>query len=398
MPPFSSSLAEEGVLIRAFLLARNGVYSEEELRRMLTSGAYPSRSPEDNLADIRAQAAANKIGADLLEHLVVSHGEKKVLAYMAFIRDAAAAKVRQSLLKIHEGTHRFEDSLDDGSKIAVSVTIKHGPDGGEALVDFTGTGPTSAGNLNANPAIVRSAVLYCFRCLLAEDVPLNDGVLAPVTIVIPEGTILSPIADADPAKCPAVVGGNVETSQRVVDVVFGAIGAAAASQGTMNNFLFGRKLGEGKAGFGYYETICGGSGATPNTVGADAVHTHMTNTRITDPEVLEDRYPVRLREFSIRRGSGGDGRFQGGDGVIREFEFLDALEVSMLTNRRTTPPFGLLGGGPGRAGRNLLQRVGESAWTELPSAATIEVQRGDVLRLETPGGGACGAPLAAPRD
>jgi 5-oxoprolinase (ATP-hydrolysing) len=195
-----------------------------------------------------------------------------------------------------------------------------------------------------------------------------------------------------------VVGGNVETSQRVVDVVLGAIGAAAASQGTMNNFLFGRPAVNGKAGFGYYETICGGSGATPNTAGADAVHTHMTNTRITDPEVLEDRYPVRLRQFSIRRGSGGEGRFHGGDGIVREFEFLDALEVSMLTNRRTTAPFGLFGGEAGERGRNLLRRAGESDWTELPSAATIEVQRGDVVRLETPGGGGCGNALAVPRD
>jgi 5-oxoprolinase (ATP-hydrolysing) len=398
MPPFSSSLAEEGILLRAFRLVRNGVYAEDELNRKLTSGSYPSRSPEDNLADVRAQAAANRIGADLLARLVASLGETKVLAYMAFIREAAAAKVRKSLLRIPEGTHRFEDSLDDGSRIAVSVTIRHDSSRGEAVVDFTGTGPTSPGNLNANPAIVRSAVLYCFRCLLAEDVPLNDGVLAPVKIVIPPGTILSPIADADPSKCPAVVGGNVETSQRVVDVVLGAIGAAAASQGTMNNFLFGRPAVKGKAGFGYYETICGGSGATPNTAGADAVHTHMTNTRITDPEVLEDRYPVRLRQFSIRRGSGGEGRFHGGDGIVREFEFLDALEVSMLTNRRTTAPFGLFGGEAGERGRNLLRRAGESDWTELPSAATIEVQRGDVVRLETPGGGGCGNALAVPRD
>ena len=398
MPPFSSSLAEEGVLLRAFRLARDGVYAEDGLRRLLTSARYPSRAPEDNLADIRAQAAANKIGVDLLEQLIAALGAPKVLSYMGFIREAAAAKIRQSLLRIPEGVHRFEDSLDDGSKIAVAVAIKHTPAGGEAVVDFTGSGPTARGNLNANPAIVRSAVLYCFRCLLAEDVPLNDGVLAPVTIIIPPGTILSPVADVDPEKCPAVVGGNVETSQRVVDVVLGAIGAAAASQGTMNNFLFGRQAVPGRAGFGYYETICGGSGAGPSFGGADAVHTHMTNTRITDPEVVEDRYPVRLREFSIRQRSGGAGRFPGGDGIVREFEFLDALEASLLTNRRTTAPFGLAGGQPGRPGRNLLRRSRADDWENLAAADTVEVQPGDVIRIETPGGGGYGAPLARADD
>jgi 5-oxoprolinase (ATP-hydrolysing) len=398
MPPFSASLAEEGVLLRAFRLARNGIYAEEELRRLLTSGSFPSRAPADNLADVRAQAAANKIGADLLRRLVESLGEANVLAYMGFVRDAAAAKVRQSLLKVPEGVYRLVDAMDEGSTVAVSVTIRHGMQGGEAIVDFTGSGPTSTGNLNANPAIVRSAVLYCFRCLLDEDVPLNDGVLAPVRIVIPLGTILSPVADVDPAKCPAVVGGNVETSQRVVDVVLGAIGAAAASQGTMNNFLFGRPAREGEQGFGYYETICGGAGAVPGFAGADAVHSHMTNTRITDPEVVEDRYPIRLNEFSIRIGSGGPGRSPGGDGVVREFEFLDRLEASLLTNRRTTAPFGLGGGEPGAGGRNLLRRAGESTWLELPPAATVEVAPGDRLRIETPGGGGFGAPLATAND
>jgi 5-oxoprolinase (ATP-hydrolysing) len=229
-------------------------------------------------------------------------------------------------------------------------------------------------------------------------VPLNDGVLAPVRIVIPPGTILSPIEHVDPAKCPAVVGGNVETSQRIVDVVLGALGVAAASQGTMNNFLFGRTGQDGRSGFGYYETICGGSGATPDADGADAVHTHMTNTRITDPEVVEDRYPVRIREFSIRRGSGGKGRRHGGAGIVREFEFIESLEVSMLTNRRTTTPFGLDGAEPGKSGRNLIRRANESDWTELPPAATIEVRPGDAVRIETPGGGGFGTPLAGSRD
>jgi 5-oxoprolinase (ATP-hydrolysing) len=258
-------------------------------------------------------------------------------------------------------------------------------DGDRAVIDFTGTGPVSPGNLNANRAITTAAVLYVLRCLLAEDIPLNQGVLAPVELIVPPG-LLNPSEQPRADECPAVVGGNVETSQRVVDVLLGAFGLAAASQGTMNNLLFGDDT------FGYYETICGGAGATPHADGADAVHTHMTNTRLTDPEVLERRYPVRVRTFSIRRGSGGAGRHQGGHGVIRRIEFLKPLEVSILSQRRGPyPPYGLQGGEPGALGCNSLHRANGSA-TELPALAQFQAQAGDVLSIETPGGGGCGPP------
>ena len=272
-----------------------------------------------------------------------------------------------------------------------------------ATIDFTGTGPVLPGNLNANRAIVTAAVMYCLRCLIQEDIPLNQGVLAPIRLVLPE-CLLNPPAGPSPELCPAVVGGNVETSQRIVNVILGALGIAAASQGTMNNLLFGRDcpdfcLGKngtvpfdgtspfGNGSFGYYETICGGSGATPQADGADAVHTHMTNTRATDPEVLEQRYPVRLWEFSIRRGSGGAGRHRGGDGAVRRIEFLAELEVSLLTQRRGPyAPYGLEGGQPGALGRNILQRADGS--TELlPAAVRFTAHPGDVLTLHTPGGG-----------
>jgi 5-oxoprolinase (ATP-hydrolysing) len=396
MPPFSKSLAEEGVLIRHFRLVQSEQSSEEELRRLLSSGPYPSRSVHENIADINAQVAANQVGATQLLAMVDQHGLDTVRAYMEHIQRAAANKMRAALGKIPEGEHRFTDTMDDGSPISVSITVRHverdGRRGGEAIVDFAGTGPVIAGNLNANRAIVSSAVIYCFRCLIDEPIPLNAGILAPVQIRVPENCLLNPPAHVDPAHCAAVVGGNVETSQRVVDVIFGALHVAAASQGTMNNFIFGRSASDSRPGFGYYETICGGAGAGPTFDGADAVHTHMTNTRLTDPEVLEDRYPVRLHRFEIRRGSGGAGRHRGGDGIVREIEFLEPLEVSLLTSRRATRPYGLEGGSPGAAGRNLLTRCGGAAAEELPAATQLRVQPGDILRIETPGGGGWALP------
>ncbi len=277
------------------------------------------------------------------------------------------------------------DHLDDGSPICVTITItSDSQTGGRATVDFTGTGPVLATNLNANRAIVTAAVLYVFRCLIQDDIPLNSGVLEPVTIVLPE-CLLNPPAHDDPAQCAAMVGGNVETSQRVVDVLLGALGVAAASQGTMNNLTFGDET------FGYYETICGGSGATPDADGADAVHTHMTNTRLTDPEVLERRYPVRIHEFSIRRGSGGAGEHRGGDGIVRQIEFLKPLRVSILSERRGPfAPFGLNGGEPGQLGRNTLQRAGSTETIDLGGKVSLDVQAGDILTIETPGGGGFG--------
>jgi 5-oxoprolinase (ATP-hydrolysing) len=263
--------------------------------------------------------------------------------------------------------------------IAASITV----DGTSATIDFSGTAPVSEGNLNANRAIVSAAILYCLRCLIDDDIPMNQGVLAPVDVILPT-CLLNPPEGATPESSAAVVGGNVETSQRLVDVLFGALGVAAASQGTMNNLLFGDDH------FGYYETICGGSGATSYADGADAVHTHMTNTRLTDPEVMEQRYPVRVLEFAIRRGSGGAGRFTGGDGVTRRLQFLQPLVLSLLSQRRGPyAPYGLQGGQPGALGRNRLIRVNGKV-IELHERIRTRVESGDTVCIETPGGGGWG--------
>jgi 5-oxoprolinase (ATP-hydrolysing) len=289
------------------------------------------------------------------------------------------------LSRIADGIYEFADVLESPlSEENLELRLRVQKSGGEATFDFTGTSPATRGNLNATPAIVSSAVIYCLRCLVNEEIPLNAGVLAPVRIVIPRGSLLDPPVSDDATRCPAVVGGNVETSQRIVDCILGALGVVAASQGTMNNLAFGTHE------WGYYETICGGSGAGPMFDGADAVHTHMTNTRLTDPEVLEARYPVRVRRFEIRRGSRGAGAYRGGDGVVREIEFLEDLEVSMLTQRRVSAPFGLAGGAAGTCGRNVIIRAngGEEF---LAAASQIRVSPGDRLRIETPGGGGFGA-------
>ena len=316
MPPFSKNLAEEGVLIRNVKLLEAGESREDQLKELLLSGPYPTRSVQDNLADVSAQVAANNSGVRQLQRLVSRYSLPVVQAYMGHIQRAASEKMRLALQEIPDGTYALTDHLDNGSPIAVSIQIS----GDRATVDFTGTGPVlfpqedeppsanpQSFNLNANRAIVTAAVLYVFRCLIAEDIPLNSGVLDPVEIVLPE-CLLNPPEHDDPAQCAAVVGGNVETSQRVVDVLLGALEVAAASQGTMNNLTFGDET------FGYYETICGGSGATPDAGGADGVHTHMTNTRLTDAEVMERRYPVRVLEFSLRPDSGGKGGHPGGRG------------------------------------------------------------------------------------
>jgi 5-oxoprolinase (ATP-hydrolysing) len=379
MPPDSTCLAHEGVLIRAFRWIVDGQPHHERLRALLTAPPYPSRTPDENLADIAAQVAANQRGVHGLMEMVARYSVDVVHGYMRHIQGAAERKMRSAIRKLPEGVHRFEDCLDDGSTIRLAVAVE----GDCATLDFTGTGPVLKGNLNANRAIVTSAVLYCLRCLIDEDIPLNSGVLAPITVILPE-CFLNPRGSPDPLQCPAVVGGNVETSQRVVDCIFGALGTVAAGQGTMNNLLMGNER------FGYYETICGGAGAGPGFDGADAVHTHMTNTRLTDPEVLESRYPVRLVRFAIRRGSGGDGQYRGGCGVIREIEFLEPLEVSIISQRRTTAPYGLHGGGDGQRGRNILRRVGTDADVELLPIVSLSVHAGDRLTIETPGGGAWG--------
>ncbi|MHC4065862.1 MAG: hydantoinase B/oxoprolinase family protein [Planctomycetota bacterium] len=395
MPPMSCNLAEEGVLIEPLPLVvtvtvadaasagdrlKELTFREQELRRVLTAGPYPSRAVEQNLADIRAQVAANRCGVRLLQSMVRRQGLALVHAYMEYIQQAAETKMRAALRRLPDGQHAFTDYLDDGAPIAVKVIVN----GDQATVDFTGTAPVRRGNLNATPAIVGSAVLYCFRCLIDEDIPLNAGVLRPVRIILPQ-CLLNPPTHDDPAQRAAVAGGNVETSQRIVDAIFGALNIAAASQGTMNNLAFGSDR------LGYYETIGGGAGAGPDFDGTSAVHTHMTNTRLTDPEVLEDRYPVRLRRFAIRRESGGPGRHRGGDGIVREIEFLKPLDVSLLTQRRTRPPYGLAGGQPGQPGRNrLLHAAGRIE--ELAALSQLRVAPGDVLIVETPGGGGYGHP------
>ncbi len=404
MPANAKSLGEEGVLIQNFRLIEGCVddgnvgkrvgekqantlsnikENFEELRALLIDAPYPSRSPDENLADVRAQVAANRTGLNQLLELVAKHSIQTVHQYMTHIQDSAEEKIRSVLRQMNDGEFRFEDALDNGATIRVKLSKR----GDELEIDFAGTDPVLPDNLNANSAIVSSAVMYVMRLLIDEDIPLNEGVMKPVTISLPH-CFLNPKPSPDPMKSPAIVGGNVETSQRVVDVLLGALSLAAASQGTMNNWLMGN------ANFGYYETIGGGSGATPTGGGSDAVHTHMTNTRLTDPEILESRYPVVLREFSIRHGSGGTGIHPGGDGMIRDVEFREPVTVSLLTSRRAVQPYGLEGGSPGETGLNQLTRAvedGKPAKIEmLASRCEFRAIQGDRLRLETPGGGGWG--------
>ncbi|MFG0240077.1 MAG: hydantoinase B/oxoprolinase family protein, partial [Gimesia chilikensis] len=386
MPPFSKTLADEGVLIRNFKLVDHGTSREAELRDLLLSGEHPSRSVADNLSDVSAQVAANNCGVTLLNDLVHRYSLPVVQAYMKHIQQAATEKMQLALAAIEDGDYSFTDHLDNGAPLCVKISIQ----GSRAVVDFTGTGPVLETNLNANRAIVNAAVLCVFRCLIQEDIPLNSGVLAPVEIILPECFLNPPERDS-PAECAAMVGGNVETSQRTVDTLLGALGKAAASQGTMNNLTFGDET------FGYYETICGGSGATADSAGTDAVHTHMTNTRLTDAEIIERRYPVRLHEFSIRTGSGGAGQYPGGAGIVRRIEFLKPLRISLLSERRGDyAPFGLDGGEPGQIGENLLQKAGTSTEESLGGKLSISVDAGDTLTIKTPGGGGYGTPGNTP--
>ena len=388
MPPEASSLAEEGVLIRAFALVQDGKAHESELRSILTSGAFPSRNPDENLADLRAQIAAGHEGASALQRMSNELGTDSVTAMMGKLLDIAAKSVGRWIQTLPETPMSFADELDDGTRIAVRIERRDD----RLSVDFAGTSEVHPRGFNATASIVSAAVLYVLRSYCDSDFPLCDGALRYVDLEIPTG-LLSPPHHRDPSQCAAVVAGNVETSQRVVDVLLGAIGsdsvfrAVAASQGTMNNVLMGDES------FGYYETIGGGCGATIFGRGASAVHTHMTNTRITDPEVVESRLPLRLRQFAIRRGSGGMGKHRGGDGIIREFEFLRELTVSVISGRRTKRPYGVAGGSDGESGVNLLlKNSGEQV--NLGHSATVSVQPGDRLRIETPGGGGWGEPAS----
>lgn len=376
MPATAHCLAEEGVVIAPTYLVRQGVSCFDELAIHLTSGRFPTRNVADNLADLHAQLAANLQGAAAFQALA-AEVRPSLEAVLSQILEHSAAVMRDQIQRAPEGCAR--QTLDDGSVIQVALR----KDNDRLVVDFTGTAATHPGNLNATTAIVRSALLYVLRLWLQEDLPLNEGLLEPVEAILPPGTLLNPMFTGDPAQDPAVVGGNVEVSQRVVDTLLLALELQACSQGTMNNFLFGG------AGFGYYETIAGGTGGGPAGPGADAIHSHMTNTAITDPEILELRYPVRLRQFSIRQGSGGAGQWRGGNGVVREFEFLAPLTLSLLTQHRTNGPYGLHGGAEGAPGRQTLFRSGQAA-VELPPSISLPVESGDRLRLETPGGGGWG--------
>jgi 5-oxoprolinase (ATP-hydrolysing) len=381
MPPDATSLAEEGVLIADFALCRNGVSRWDDLRKLLSSGRYPSRSVDENVSDIAAALAAGTYGASALRELAGTYSPQRVTELMGCVLDLAGDAMGRWIETLSTDPRSFTDALDDGTSIGVRMQRM-----GSRLSITMQTGPVHRFGFNATPAIVTAAVLYVLRCVSQTNLPLCEGVLRDIDLTIPPG-MLDPPADQDPAKCAAVVAGNVETSQRIVDVLFGAIGGVAASQGTMNNVIFGDNT------FGYYETIGGGNGATSSHDGADAVHTHMTNTRITDPEVVETRLPVRLHRFAIRQHSGGDGMHRGGNGIVREFEFLRPLTLSLLTGRRTTQPYGVAGGQSGQPGRNVL--VSGDQTTELPPTATVTIQAGDRLIIQTPGGGGWGTPEQA---
>ncbi|MDH3453052.1 MAG: hydantoinase B/oxoprolinase family protein, partial [Gammaproteobacteria bacterium] len=368
MPANSRTIAEEGIVIEPTKILEQGALLEAAILDCLTQGDAPARNPARNLADLQAQLAANATGHSELARLLERYGPRVVHAYMQHVRDNAEACTRQALRALTGG--RFVAPMDGGEQIAVAVTIDR--ERGEARIDFSGTSAISAGNLNAPRSVVNAVVLYVLRTLVKENIPLNAGCLAPIDLIVPQASLLDPVYPA------AIAGGNVETSQCIADALLAALGAAAASQGTMNNLTFG------DAEHQYYETICGGCGAGPGFNGASAVHSHMTNSRLTDIEVLEQRFPVRVRRFAMRRGSGGSGRWHGGDGVIREIEFLQPLRLSLLASRRHVAPFGLNGGGAGAPGRDTVIR-GDGSREPLSQAAEVPMHPGDRILIETPG-------------
>ncbi len=374
MPPASSDVEEEGVLIDNVLLVDAGRFREAEMVALLSSGRYPSRNPQQNVADLKAQIAACEKGVRELHRMVRHFGLDVVDAYMTHVQDNAEEAVRRVLDVLRDG--EFVHRMDDGAAIRVKISIDKRVR--RARIDFTGTSEQLANNFNAPSAVCRAAVLYVFRTLVDDEIPMNDGCLKPLDIVIPEGSMLNPRYPA------AVVAGNVETSQCITDALYGALGVMAAAQGTMNNFTFGNERHQ------YYETICGGSGAGPDFDGTDAIHTHMTNSRLTDPEVLEWRFPVLLESFAIRRGSGGAGRHRGGDGVIRRVRFREAMTAAILSGHRIVPPYGMAGGEPGAVGRNWVERK-DGSREEFGGTHAVAMAPGDVFVIATPGGGGFGA-------
>ncbi|MEI7581832.1 hydantoinase B/oxoprolinase family protein [Runella sp.] len=379
MPPDATSLTEEGVVILPTYLVKNGEMQWETMKELFTQDPYPTRALTENIADINAALASLRSGESALQSLVAQHGLTKVHLYMQLLKNSAFEALQEVLKPFQNQTFTANESLDDGYEINVSINRSLS----DLVFDFTGTSSRHPNNLNANISIIYSAILYVLRLLVNQNIPLNEGLMQGVKVILPDDSFLHPVFSDDATQCPAVVGGNTEVSQRLVDTLLKAFGLAACSQGTMNNFLFG------STGFGYYETICGGTGASEGANGRSAVHQHMTNTRITDPEELERRYPVRLREFSVRKNSGGQGQWQGGDGVVRHVEFLAPLRVTLITQHRVVSPYGLQGGENGLIGRQTLTRSDGSAET-LSGICSIMVEAGDRLCIETPGGGGYG--------
>jgi 5-oxoprolinase (ATP-hydrolysing) len=373
MPPDSRTIDQEGVLIDNQLLVDEGRFQEAEIRTVLASGPWPARNPDRNIADLRAQLAACVRGAEALVGTAREYGREVVSAYMSHVLANAEESVRRLLDRLDDG--KFDYAMDSGAHVCVAIAVDKAAR--SATFDFTGTSAQLANNFNAPRSIVRAAALYVVRTLIDDAIPMNDGCLRPIELVVPEGSMLNPRSPA------AVVAGNVETSQVVTDALFAATGRLAPSQGTMNNFTFGNERDQ------YYETIAGGSGAGPDHDGTDAVQTHMTNSRLTDPEILETRLPVRLDEFSIRRGSGGRGAHHGGDGVVRAIRFLEPMRANILANRRAIAPRGLKGGGDAMPGKNWVERV-DGAIEPLSATASAEMQAGDRFVIETPGGGGFG--------
>lgn len=390
MPPHSTTLEQEGASFKSFLVVEEGKFKEAELSECLTTpsgpGASGTRNLQDNISDIKAQIAANQKGIQLVSELINTYSLPVVQAYMHYIQINAETAVRDMLKIIAKKTREStgslileaEEKMDDGSPIKLKIILNE--EDGSAICDFTGSGYEVYGNCNSPRAITLSALIYCLRCMVGYDVPLNQGCLSPIKVVIPKNSIL------DPSEGAAVVGGNVLTSQRIVDTVLRAFGVCAASQGCMNNITVGDES------WGYYETIAGGSGAGPSWNGIGGVHTHMTNTRITDLEILENRYPLILKRFCLRNdNSGGDGEFYGGEGIHREILFRKPVILSVLTERRVLQPYGLNGGKPGKQGLNILMKK-NGRIINIGAKNAIAVDAGDVFSIKTPGGGGYGTP------
>jgi 5-oxoprolinase (ATP-hydrolysing) len=375
MPANSTRIEEEGVLIDNWLLAGDGRFREPETMALLSGAEYPSRDPETNLADLRAQIAANEKGAAELRRMVGQFGLDMVRAYMTHVQENAAEAVRDVITALGDGTCAYE--MDNGARIRVKVTVEHAAR--TATIDFTGTSPQLADNFNAPSSVAMAAVLYVFRTLVGKDIPLNAGCLEPLNVIIPPPTMLSPGYPA------AVAAGNVETSQAVTGALYAALGTMAEGSGTMNNVTFGNER------YQYYETVASGSGAGEGFDGTAVVQTKMTNSRLTDPEVLEWRYPVRLESYEIRRGSGGAGRWRGGDGGIRRIRFLEPMTVTTISGHRRVPAFGMAGGAPGALGRHWVERADGSV-TEMRGCDSVTLEAGDTFVIETPGGGGFGRP------